>query len=104
MPEDADGYDDSTADAEIAAVEKQHEARLMTAEELTTQLLPLIMQKRHLDVIEWLATARECSIAQCVVQILRAEVSRELPNYREAHGAGGASTKSAATMAKIKGE
>lgn len=98
LPEDKE--DEAAARASIAANErKMEEVNVIAAE-----ILPQIMQPRHLIVFKWLAQQRGVSEADLMRQVLRAEVARETPNWREAQGLGGASTKNAATMARLKGE
>lgn len=96
---------DEAAD-ELAAIEtiKANEAHAREVEPIISELLPRLMQERHLIVFRWLATARGVSEAELLRQIVRATVALETPNWREAQGMGGKSTKSVATMAALRGE
>lgn len=95
---------DAAEEAEIAAVEADHREKDRSADLLVNDLIPLIMQERHLLVFRWLAAARGVSQGELLRQIVRNEIARETPNWREAQGKGGKSTKSAATMARLKGD
>lgn len=95
---------DENEDREIAETFAAHDRELEQIAEATDKLLPLIMQARHLVVFSWLAKERGVSDAELLRQIVRAEMAGQLPAWREANGKGGSSTKSAETMARLKGE
>lgn len=96
--------DDPQDEAAARAVIAENERQLQLANALSEELLTMIMQPRHLEVFNWLANVRGVSGADLMRQILRAEIARETPNWREAQGKGGGSTKSAATLAALKGQ
>jgi len=85
-------------DAEIQAEEQAHIKRMQTADELAAALVPLIMQARHKEVFDWLCAAYGVSPAALITQIVRAEIARQTPNYREAKGAGGKSSRNLDTL------
>lgn len=85
-------------DAEIRAEEQAHIKRMQTADELAGDLVPLIMQARHKEVFDWLCAAYGVSPAALITQIVRAEIARQTPNYREAKGAGGKSSRNLDTL------
>lgn len=98
LPEDKE--DEAAARASIEA----NERKMQAVNDVAAEILPQMMAERHLIVFRWLAKERGISEADLMRQVLRAEVARETPNWREAQGLGGASTKNAATMARLKGE
>lgn len=97
-------YDEAADEAAALETIRENEAHAREIEPLAAELIPQLMQERHLIVFRWLAVARGVSEAELLRQIVRSEVARETPNWREAQGMGGKSTKSAATMAALKGE
>lgn len=97
-------YDEAADEAAAIETIKENEAHARAIEPLAAEIIPQLMQERHLIVFRWLALARGVSEAELLRQIVRSEVARETPNWREAQGMGGKSTKSAATMAALKGE
>lgn len=97
-------YDEAADEAAALETIRENEAHAREIEPLAAELIPQLMQERHLIVFRWLALARGVSEAELLRQIVRSEVARETPNWREAQGMGGKSTKSAATMAALKGE
>lgn len=85
---------EETADAsDLAEIKRSEEERRQQderANELVKELIPLIMQPRHLEVFKW--AAGNAWVAM-VTLVLRAEVKRLLPDYREAQGKGGSSSR-----------
>ena len=96
--------DDEADEAAARLTIEENERHYQGANELADKLLPMIMAARHREVFQWLARSRGVSEAELMRQVLRAEVARETPNWREAQGMGGSSTKNAATMARLRGE
>lgn len=103
--EQESGYDDAADEAAALETIATNEAHAREADPIVAELLPLIMQDRHLIVFKWLAASRGVSDAELIRQVVRAAVALETPNWREAtSGKVGGSTKSAATMAALRGE
>ena len=97
-------YDEEADERGALETIRENEAHAREIEPLAAELIPKLMQERHLIVFRWLAFARGVSQSELLRQIVRAEVARETPNWREAQGMGGKSTKSAQTMAALRGE
>lgn len=76
--------------AEIRRAEQEQKANAARAEELIQELIPLIMQPRHMEVFAWMTGG---DWLPAVVRILRAEIQRMTPDYREAKGGGGNSSR-----------
>lgn len=93
---------DEADEAEAAETIRRNEERAKTAEALVSDLIPLIMQPRHVEVLEWIAMSRRVSVPQAITQILRAAIASELPNFREWKGGGGGSTKNPDTLARLR--
>lgn len=104
VPEEPANYDEAADEAGALETIKENEARAREIEPLAAELIPQLMQERHLIVFRWLAAQRGITEAGLLRQIVRNAVALETPNWREAQGKGGSSTKSAATMAALKGE
>ena len=85
--------EDAEADREIAASQAKIAADQNRIEQLISEALPLMFQDRHMLVLRWIASSSGNSIGRVVQQILRAEVSRQMPTYREAIGGGGSSSR-----------
>lgn len=68
------------------------------AVELAEELLPLIMAERHLICFRWMTEGVDPGTA--IQQIVRAEVSRRMPDYREAMGGGGSSSRNAEALSE----
>jgi len=88
-----DPYDRAAEAAGIAAERKAHEQRLQSADELAALLLPLITQERHKQVFDWVCAASGVGPAVYMQQIVRAEIARQTPAFREARGGGGKSSR-----------
>ena len=58
------------------------------------------LRKRDLPVIEWVAHALGRPLHEVAAQMLTDAVMREKPAYREAHGKGGNSSRSAEALAQ----
>lgn len=98
-------YDEAADEAAALQTIEENEAHSREADPIAAELLPLIMQERHLIVFRWLAQERGVSEAELLRQVVRATVASETPNWRLAtQGKMGGSTKSAAVMAKLRGE
>lgn len=98
-------YDEAADEAAALETIEANEAQARAVEPIVAELLPLIMQERHLIVFRWLARERGVSDAELIRQVVRATVALETPNWREAtSGKISGSTKSAATMAALRGE
>lgn len=98
-------YDEAADEAAALETIEANEAQARAVEPIVAELLPLIMQERHLVVFRWLARERGVSDAELIRQVVRATVALETPNWREAtSGKISGSTKSAATMAALRGE
>lgn len=103
--EQESGYDDAADEAAALETIATNEAHARDADPIAAELLPLIMQERHLIVFRWLAQERGVSEAELLRQVVRATVALETPNWRLAtQGKMGGSTKSAAVMAQMRGE
>lgn len=96
--------DDKEDEARAAQTIRENEEAIKAIETMAEDILPHLMQPRHLEVFNWIMAAKRVGRAELIRQILRAEVARELPNYREWQGKGGGSTKNAATMAAMRGD
>lgn len=86
-----DPYDRVAEAAGIAADRKAHAERIHTADELAGLLIPLITQARHKAVFDWAAAG--IGPAKYIEKIVRAEIARVSPAYREAMGGGGSSSR-----------
>ena len=95
-----DPADEAAAKASIEENERHHQE----AEAVAAELLPMVMEPRHRVVFDWVAQSRGVSSATLIRQTLRSLVALETPNWREAQGKGGSSTKNANTMAALRGE
>lgn len=93
-------YDEALATREIAASKAEHAQRLQSADELAALLLPLVMQARHRVVFDWMCQSNGVTPAQAITQIIRAEVARQTPDWREAQGGGGTSSKNLEVLAE----
>jgi hypothetical protein len=96
LPEDPE---DEAAAAETI---RENEAKIAEIEQMATDLLPHIMEPRHLEVFRWMTG--NLSNAAALRQIIRTAVAAQTPNWREAKNGFAGSTKNPATMAQIKGE
>lgn len=87
------------ADKEVIKADNEHAARdNARAAELARELIPLILQPRHLETFNWMAGGGE---AVRVVQIaVRNAVQKALPDYREAMGKGGSSSRDLASLSE----
>jgi len=77
-----------------------NEDKLDFADGLAGQLVPLLMSERHLQVFRWLARGHGVNFARMVQIILRNEISRQMPTYREAQGGGGSSSRDLGTLSE----
>lgn len=91
--EEPEESEDARDKAVIAKDKEEAEFKRRRASELVAELLPLIMAERHMVVFRWMTEGMEHATA--VQQIIRAEVSRRMPDYREAMGGGGNSSRNA---------
>lgn len=96
----ADPYDDASHIAGIKAEQAKHEQRMQSADELATLLIPLIMQPRHKAVFDWLCRASGGTAAAVITSIVRAEVARQTPAWREANGGGGTTSRNLEALAE----
>ena len=92
-----DPYDKAAEAAGIAAEQKAHVERIHSADELVNLLIPLITQARHKVVFDWAAGGSPGAFVQ---RIVRAEIARLQPAYREAHGGGGKSSQNLEALEK----
>lgn len=89
-PEPETANPDAADMEEIRRSEAEQRERSEHVDELVRALIPLIMQPRHLEVFIWFSGD---NWSASVTQILRAEVARRMPDYREAKGGGGSSSR-----------
>lgn len=94
--------DDPEDEAAAAETIRQNEAKIAEVEQMATDLLPHIMEPRHLEVFRWMTG--NLSNAAALRQIIRSAVAAQTPNWREAKNGFAGSTKNPATLAAIKGE
>lgn len=96
--------DDPEDEAAAAATIRENEEKTAAIEQMATDILPHIMEPRHLEVFKWMAQGSSNAVA--LRAVVRQSVSAALPNYREATrgGMSGGSTKNPATLAQLKGE
>ena len=94
---DADDPEEQAAIESDAERERRKAARI---DELVRELLPLLMQERHLIVFDWMAGTDD--YGRTLQKIVRQVIAAQTPLHREAMGKGGSSTKSAATMDRLK--
>jgi len=60
----------------------------------TSEVSPLSMLKpRHMEVLNWMCEASGMSAHELVALVVKQAVIAEMPNYREAMGGGGGTTK-----------
>lgn len=94
--------DDPEDEAAAAETIRENEAKIAEIEQMATDLLPHIMEPRHLEVFRWMTG--DMPNAAALRQIVRTAVAAQTPNWREAKNGFAGSTKNPATMAAIKGE
>lgn len=95
-----DIYDPIKEMAEIRASQNELAATMEEANDLCSQLLPLILNARDLSTFEWMKGALDQTDAQLVQGLLKAAIVRERVNEREAKGGGGASSKNRQALAE----
>lgn len=94
--------EDKEDEAAAAETIRQNEAKLVEIEQMATDLLPHIMEPRHLEVFRWMTG--NLSNAAALRQIVRSAVAAQTPNWREAKNGFSGSTKNPATLDALKGE
>lgn len=85
--------DDAAEEAAARAVIEQNEKAAAEIEAMADELIPHLMQARHLVVFQWSARARGVTVGGLLRQIVRAHVASETPSFREAQGGGGNSSR-----------
>lgn len=85
--------------AQEQAAQREKKARI---DDLVGELLPLLMQERHRVVFDWYARKNGQGPAATLLQMVRTEVARLTPGWREDQGMGGKTTKDPETMARLK--
>lgn len=95
-----DPYDQDAHAAGIKADQQKHVERIQSADELATALVPLIMQQRHKAVFDWMCQQYGVPAAVVIQQIVRAEIARQTPAWRERNGGGGSSSRDLATLSE----
>lgn len=93
--------DDAAENAAIAAQQEEQKRQHARMQELVAELLPMVIAPRHQPVFDWLAEGHG-DHARAITVILRAEIMRVLPAFREAKGMGGSSTKNPEKLAAMK--
>lgn len=83
--------------ADIRKMQEDDAARAARVQALVSELLPLIMQARHLEVFRWAAGGQE---GRALTEVMRAHVARITPDYREAKGGGGASSRNVEALSE----
>lgn len=94
--------DDPEDEAAAAETIRENEAKIAEIEQMATDLLPHIMEPRHLEVFRWMTG--NLSNAAALRQIIRSAVAAQTPNYREAKNGFSGSTKNPATIASLTGQ
>lgn len=64
-----------------------------TLEQMTIDIMPHLLEKRHLEIFDWLVKATRDKPGNILRSMVRAAVIRERPAWREASGYGGGSSK-----------
>ena len=100
-PDEEPVEDDAAEEAAIAAQKQEQAREHARMVELVAELLPMVIAPRHQPVFEWLA-AGHGDHARAITVILRAEIMRVLPAFREAKGLGGSSTKNPEKLQEMK--
>lgn len=95
VPKEPD--EDELEAAAVAELEKQNAAKQGEVRELVERLIPLIMQPRHLEVFRWISGNNP---ERAITLILRNEIMRRTPDYREAMGGGGGSSRNLEALAE----
>lgn len=86
-------------DKEVIRSDAEHAARDQArAAELARELIPLILQPRHLDTFNWMAGGGEA--VRVVQMAVRNAVQKAMPDYREAMGKGGGSSRNLEALAE----
>lgn len=94
--------DDPEDEKAAAETIRENEAKIAEIEQMATELLPHIMEPRHLEVFRWMTG--NLSNAAALRQIIRSAVAAQTPNYREAKNGFSGSTKNPATIASLTGQ
>ncbi len=94
--------DDPEDDAAAAETIRQNEEKIAQIEQMATDLLPHIMEPRHLEVFRWMTGDMPNALA--LRQIIRTAVAAQTPNFREATKGYSGSTKNPATIASLAGQ
>lgn len=98
VPGETSEQDDDAAEREaVAQLEREATAKRGEVRELVQRLIPLIMQPRHMEVFRWISGD---SPEVAITQILRNEIMRRTPDYREAMGGGGKSSRNLEALAE----
>lgn len=93
-----DDTGDEADDREIASQQAKQAETQHRIDELTEELIPLLFADRHKAVFDWLVRGSGGSAGRLVQVIIRSEISRRMPDYREAQGGGGSSSRNIETL------
>lgn len=91
-PAEAEGEDAEDEEAARRSVAEQ-EAKIAALGEAVEEIIPQIMQPRHLEVWRFMMASRQLTAPELLRQIIRAEVARVTPDFREWRGGGGSSSR-----------
>lgn len=88
---ESDIYDEVKEGREMREARKQQAETMRKADQITEELLPLILQERDMEVLNWVRG--DASVGKAVQEIVRGALAKRRADFREANGAGGSSSR-----------
>lgn len=93
-----DVYDAELEAQQLAEAKELAAQHVQTMDQATENLLPIILQDRDFDVLNWMAASMQKTRGQLVQWIIRSHLAKQRVAYREALGGGGASSQNVETL------